>query len=90
MTATPSDWKSFVRGLAIGRLMAEGRAVTSEFIAERFGVSIATAKRDMIAIEWALKADRSQENGHTTAKATLRLSATLGGRDVAPRADGGS
>ena len=68
---TASDWNAFTRGLAIGKLMAEGREMTTAFIIDRFGVSASQAKRDMVMIEWALKADRTA--AHARAKATLKL-----------------
>ena len=42
------------RGLLLGSMLAKGGRVTSAMIHKRFGVSIATAKRDMNMIEATL------------------------------------
>lgn len=42
--------QAFARGLILGRLVARGQLLTTAAIRTRFGVSRATAKRDLVQI----------------------------------------
>lgn len=47
----------FERGLLVGRLLCSGREVTTRTLRDLFGVSRATAKRDLLVAETTLRAD---------------------------------
>lgn len=51
------------RGLMLGALVAGGATITTKFIRDTFGVSPATAKRDMLAIESVLRANAEVAEG---------------------------
>ncbi len=47
----PDAADSFTRGAALARMLLAGKTLTAEIIMAKFGVSWATAKRDLIALE---------------------------------------
>lgn len=64
-----TDYDPFSRALMLGARIATGGEVTTQYIRDRFGVSKATAKRDMFWIERVLAPEVAQEaNGKRTLK----------------------
>lgn len=56
---SPGARDAFVRGLVIGARITSGHVVTTRWVRDNLGVSRATAKRDMLAAELELSAERS-------------------------------
>ena len=59
MPARKSDKNRFERGLLLGLELARGASLTTKDLRDRFGLSPATAKRDMLLIEVTARAARS-------------------------------
>lgn len=74
MSRRSADNDAMARGLQLGIILATGRRVTTALIRERFGVSAATAKRDMLAIEVTLRPEVAHEGEQQARVLTLDLS----------------
>lgn len=64
MACDRPDLGPLERGMILGFMLAQGESLTSKGIQEQFGVSRATAKRDLLVAETTLRAEREEaENG---------------------------
>lgn len=85
-----SDSSPFVRGLLLGELIAKGEPLTTAAIRLLTGVSKATAKRDLLAIETTMRTEVEFTNGQRRCvrrdKRRPSLAAYLAGGESAPDA----
>lgn len=72
-TRKPSEHDTTRRMMALAWRILEGRAITIRWIMDTFGVSLATAKRDMVLIEATLPVEATR-HPHPTNPSSLILS----------------
>ena len=71
MAKRASEFNQLTRGLKIAAMLGNGQSITTELIRKQFGVSKATATRDMVVIEQCLPVDAVIEN--STKRVSLRM-----------------
>lgn len=82
------DYDKLSRGLLLGAMLASGERVTSAVIREKFGVSKATAKRDMNVIEAVLPVAAEVNGGAVMLSLKTPNAALTGAEGRSPKASG--